>query len=256
LGAHPILCGVVGADINAGHIIGIMDKLKLPLEGIIVDKDRPTTIKHRIIGNNQQIVRVDDESTANITGKTLELILEFVKDNLKNTDAVIISDYGKGVISRRLITELEQLLEDKLIIVDPQVKNFKFYKGVTCITPNHYEASAFCGFKIINEKSLNYAGKMILEKLKCKSVLITQGKDGMTLFRGNKSVHIDTYQMKHVFDVSGAGDTVVAVFTTLLAAGKSMEYALDIANMAGGIVVGEPGTSIITIDKLMRKINE
>lgn len=254
LGAIPIACGVVGADINAGHVIGMLDKMGLSMDGVVVDKNRPTTVKSRVIGNNQQIVRIDEESLEPINANIIKILLAFVKNNLSEIDAIIISDYGKGVVSRGLICELRNMAKDMVITVDPKAGNFKFYKGITCITPNHYEAGEFCGFKIVNDRTLDRAGKQILEKLECESVLITQGKDGMTLFEANGNVVHLPARVKRVFDVSGAGDTVISVFTTALAAKTSMEEAADAANVAAGIVVADPGTSAITIDKLAEEL--
>jgi D-beta-D-heptose 7-phosphate kinase/D-beta-D-heptose 1-phosphate adenosyltransferase len=255
LGAIPIVCGVVGADPNAGHIISMLDQMELPIGGIIIDKDRPTTVKGRVIGNNQQIVRIDEESSKPINSNIMNMVLAFVESSLSEIDAIIISDYGKGIISRKLIYELRDMAKDKIITVDPKVGNFRFYKGVTCITPNHHEAGEFCGFKIVNKRTLDRAGKQIIEKLECESVLITQGKDGMTLFEASGNVVHLPARVKRVFDVSGAGDTVISVFTTALAAGTGMKEAAAIANVAAGIVVAEPGTSVIVIDKLAKELN-
>lgn len=254
LGATPTACGVVGADISAGHVIGILDKMGLSMDGVVVDKNRPTTVKSRVIGNNQQIVRIDEESLEPINANIMKMLLAFVKNNLSEINAIIISDYGKGVVSRKLIYELRNMDKDMIITVDPKAGNFRFYKGVTCITPNHHEAGEFCGFKIVNDRTLDRAGKQILNKLECESVLITQGKDGMTLFESNGNVVHLPARVKRVFDVSGAGDTVISVFTTALAAKTSMEEAADAANVAAGIVVAEPGTSAITIDKLAKEL--
>jgi len=254
LGATPIACGVVGADINAGRVISMIDKMGLSIGGIIVDKNRPTTIKNRVIGNNQQIVRIDEESSEPINSNIIKMILAFVEITLPEINAIIISDYGKGVISSKLIYELKNMAKDMIITVDPKAGNFRFYKEVTCITPNHHEAGEFCRFKIVNDRTLYRAGKQIIDELECESVLITQGKDGMTLFEANGSiVHLPSI-VEQVFDVSGAGDTVISVFTTALAAKTTMEEAANAANIAAGIVVAEPGTSAITIDRLAKEL--
>ena len=244
----------MGADPNAGHVISMIDQMGLPIGGIIVDKDRPTTVKGRVIGNNQQIVRIDEECSKPININIMKTLIAFIKSTLSEISAIIISDYGKGVISRKLICELRGMTKDKIITVDPKVSNFRFYKGVTCVTPNHHEAGEFCGFKIVNKRTLDHAGKQIIEKLECESVLITQGKDGMTLFEAAGNVIHLPARVKSVFDVSGAGDTVISVFTTALAAGISIEKAADIANVAAGIVVAEPGTSVIAVEKLAREL--
>ncbi len=172
--------------------------------------------------------------------------------------AIVVSDYAKGVICPQLMKGLRDLVADSRIVlgVDPKKNNFDLYKGIDVITPNHHEASAFSGIEIVDDETLVRAGKQILRHLKCRSVLITQGKDGMTLFeKKGTPVHIPTVARK-VFDVTGAGDTVISSFCLGLAAGMDLTSAAVISNFAAGIVVGEVGTSTVKAEELKRVIHE
>jgi len=225
-------------------------------DGILVDRDRPTTIKTRIVAHNQQVVRFDRESRKEIGARSVKHLLDFVQRVRDRIHAVVVSDYGKGVISRQMIRGLRNLLLDSDIIlaVDPKTENFEYYRGIDVITPNHHEAGAFCGFKVTDEKSLLRAGRQMIKELGCRSVLITQGKDGMTLFENSGEIsHIPTVAQK-VFDVTGAGDTVISTFCLGLATGMDLKSAAIVSNFAAGIVVGEVGTSTVRADELKRVI--
>ena len=251
LGIKPLICGVVGSDINAGHILSMLNEKDLFIDGIIIDGDRPTTIKTRVVGNNQQIVRIDYEKISTVNNRITKEMLNFVRINKKSIDMIIISDYGKGVVSRQLITELISMSGSIPILVDPYITNFKHYVGITGLTPNHHEAGAFCGFKLTDDARVIRAGNYIIDKLKCDYVLITRGAEGMTLCTKSDVHHIPTVA-KEIYDVSGAGDTVIAVLAYGLLRKMSLFEAAKLSNKAAGIVVGEVGTSSITIDKLTK----
>ncbi|MDY7038449.1 MAG: PfkB family carbohydrate kinase, partial [Thermodesulfobacteriota bacterium] len=174
----------------------------------------------------------------------------------EHVDAIIVADYGKGVISSGLMKGLRKLIKDSGIIlaVDPKSGNFKYYQGVDVITPNHHEAGAFCRMEIADTETLIQAGRHMLRELYCRSVLITQGKDGMTLFENSGEIsHIPTVARK-VFDVTGAGDTVISTFSLGLASGMDLKSAAIISNIAAGIVVGEVGTSTVKAEDLNEAI--
>jgi len=257
LGGHPILCGVVGEDRSGSEIIERIQNLGLAVEGIVPVNDRPTSVKSRVVARNQQVVRFDRESRKRIQPEGVHRILDFVKQVRSEVNVIIVADYGKGVISEVMMEGLRSLVWDSDVIigVDPKTGNFPSYKGVDTITPNHHEAGAYCGVEIHDEQSLLEAGRQMLETLEAGSVLITQGKDGMTLFeRGGETTHIPTVARK-VFDVTGAGDTVISTLCMGLAAGMDLKSAAVVANYAAGIVVGELGTSTVTVDELNRAIN-
>jgi D-beta-D-heptose 7-phosphate kinase/D-beta-D-heptose 1-phosphate adenosyltransferase len=257
LGAKPILCGVVGEDRTGQEILETIHTMNLPTDGILTESGRPTSIKTRIVAHNQQVVRFDRESKREISLESVQRLLHFIESRLKIVDAVLVSDYGKGVISASFMTGLRAVVRKSsaAIAVDPKTDNFEFYEGVDVITPNHQEAGVFCRFEITDEESLIRAGNHIVEALKCRSVLITQGKDGMTLFEKSGEIsHIPTVARK-VFDVTGAGDTVIGTFCLGLASGLDLKSSAILSNFAAGIVVGEVGTSVVRSEDLKKTIN-
>ena len=248
LGGEAILCGVVGDDSRGRQVLKMLKILGASTEGILQEPGRPTTIKTRVVAQHQQVVRVDRESRKEILPQSVGKLLGFVNKMRKDIHAVVVSDYAKGVISPQLMKGLREIVADSGIVlgVDPKKSNFEHYKGIDVITPNHHEASAFSGIEIVDEGSLEAAGHKILRDLKCRSVLITQGRDGMTLFEKKREpVHIPTVARK-VFDVTGAGDTVIATMALALAAGASLPEAAVLANAAAGVVVGKVGTAQAT----------
>ena len=261
LGAKPILCGVVGEDSIGQEILNKMDQMDCVNDGIIMEQGRPTSVKTRVVAHSQQIVRFDRETQKDIDTETIERLISFIAENLNNVEAIVVADYGKGVISARLMKGLRDLVKSEtdgsvIIAVDPKTGKFKYYKGVDVITPNHLEAGVFCRFKIVDEESLLQAGRKMLDELNCRSVLITQGKDGMTLFEnGGEITHIPTFAKK-VFDVTGAGDTVIGTFSLGLASGLDLKTAAVLSNFAAGIVVGEVGTSTVRAEDLRNVIGD
>jgi D-beta-D-heptose 7-phosphate kinase/D-beta-D-heptose 1-phosphate adenosyltransferase len=259
LGATPVLCGVVGKDAVGEEIVGTLRQMGLVTEGIIFEENRPTTVKTRVVAHSQQIVRFDRENARYIKPQSEKKLLQFIDDNLDGINAIVVSDYGKGVISSSLMKGLRRLVGSSssvVIAVDPKTENFEYYQGVDVITPNHHEAGAFCHLKIVNKETLIMAGKMMLNDLNCRSVLITQGSNGMTLFENGGNIsHIPTVAKK-VFDVTGAGDTVIATFSIGLASGLDLKSAALLSNFAAGIVVGEVGTTAVRSEELKNVIAE
>lgn len=261
LGARPVLCGVVGDDSTGQEILSALTHMGLKTDGVVSEKGRPTSIKTRIVAHNQQVVRFDRESRAPVRPESIQKLLDFISENLDTIDAIVISDYGKGVISGPLMMGMRELVGSgserrAIIAVDPKTGNFEYYQGVDVITPNHHEAGIYCGFQIVDKDTLMRAGRQMLSNLNCRSVLITQGKDGMTLFekRGG-TTHIPTVAKK-VFDVTGAGDTVIATIALGLAGGLDFKSAAILSNFAAGIVVGEVGTSAVKAEDLKKAIGE
>jgi D-beta-D-heptose 7-phosphate kinase/D-beta-D-heptose 1-phosphate adenosyltransferase len=198
------------------------------------------------------VVRVDREERELVTEASIESITHTVKEQLDSIDAIVVADYGKGVVTRSLMDGLRSLGQggQTILAVDPTIRNVALYKDVTLITPNNYEAQQMAGIQIEDDQSLRRAGAHLLEELGCQTVLITQGDKGMTLFEGNgETTQIPTVARK-VFDVSGAGDTVIATFTLALAAGLTPGQAAVLANLAAGIVVGEIGTATVAASRL------
>ncbi len=255
LGGRASVIGINGQDIAGEALLNILRKKGVDCEGIFTE-NRPTTVKTRVIAHNQQVVRFDREDRKYVDGKILKGILSYINSVLLQYDAVIISDYQKGMISAELIKDIVMKTKRKgmFIAVDPKVGHFDFYKGVSLITPNVMEASAGSDIDIRDDKTLLLAGKSLMKKLSCKAVLITRGEQGMSLFEKNKTTHIPTVARK-VYDVTGAGDTVISAFTLAYASGVKMEEAAVIANHAAGIVVGEVGTAVATAEQLLKSFD-
>jgi len=256
LKGNVYIAGVVGLDQRAEKLIELLSAEGVTTEGIITDPSRPTTLKTRIIAGHQQVVRVDREKVDYLTPSILKDIVSYAEKTISRVDAVIIEDYGKGVITPALLKPIIKCAQKnkKIIMVDPKEEHLLYYKGVTSLTPNNYEASAVTGIKIKGDKTLKAAGEKILKQLKSESVLITLGEKGMCLFEKNgKVTHIST-AAQEVFDVSGAGDTVISVFTLALTCGASLRDAARIANIAAGIVVGKVGVAVVNQKELINKI--
>ena len=258
------LIGIAGKDIFAKDLKARMKEKAFGIEGVFIDGSRPTTVKTRIIAQHQQIVRADREKTHEISNQLNKKILDYLDKILSRTSAVIISDYGKGVVNARLLQALiPRCLENNIFVaVDPKQTHFFNYKYVSTITPNHHEAGYAIGRKITDDESLEQAGWEILERLQAKSLLITQGAKGMALFEdgqagpSKRSLTVIPTMARKVFDVTGAGDTVISVMTMAVAAGASLKEAAFIANVAAGEVVAQVGTAQVSRDRLKELLLE
>ncbi|MFC1666774.1 D-glycero-beta-D-manno-heptose-7-phosphate kinase [Candidatus Omnitrophota bacterium] len=256
LGGKTYLAGVVGADGRGRILTEELRKKGMDIGGIVVDGERPTTLKTRVIAHHQQVVRIDKEKMDGLSVGVVTQLIDYVKLIIDDIDAIIIEDYGKGVITPGLLQEILRLARrhKKIVTVDPKEEHLHYYKGVTAITPNHHEASRVTGIKVKDDKSLIDIGKILLKKLKCDAVLMTLGENGMQLFENKGRItHIPTVA-QDVFDVSGAGDTVIGAFTLALAAGASMIDAAHISNFAAGIVVGKVGIAVVTQEEMLSRI--
>ncbi|MBI5554761.1 MAG: D-glycero-beta-D-manno-heptose-7-phosphate kinase [Elusimicrobia bacterium] len=257
LKGQVFLCGVTGNDPVGSQITELIGERGVDISGVFVAAGIPTIQKTRIIANIQQVVRIDREDRESKDKKIISQILKYLKDTVPQVDAIIISDYGKGMINVPLLKEAIKLAHryDKVITVDPKVEHFLKYKGVTCITPNHLEAAQGIHYPLPRDQvETEMLGEKIIRKLKCHSLLITQGEKGMTLFKqGKKPLHIPT-MAREVFDVTGAGDTVISTLTMALAAGADLKQAAYIANQAAGIVVAKVGTATCSPEELKENL--
>ena len=252
LGGKVLLAGIVGNDEMGRKVIHDLHKMGLETKGVIVEPERVTTVKTRIIAQHQQVVRYDREITRPIHPENIQQILSLLEGGINELDAVLVSDYGKGVICEPLMERVRSLTQraGKILAVDPKVKNFPLFREVTIITPNHYEAAEATGRWIMSEEDLMTVGRTLLQRLQVQSVLITRGEKGMTLFQHNGEViHIPT-MAKEIYDVTGAGDTVISVLTLAMAGGATAKEAAILSNIAAGIVVGEIGTATIKASEL------
>jgi len=252
LGGKVLVCGVVGRDEMGKKLVHELRLKGISSDGVIVEDGRPTSVKTRVIAHSQQVVRFDREKKEKVHLDTVKTIMDYVSEKINSFDSIIISDYAKGVISEELVEEVIALAKkkDKPIAVDPKVSHFDFYKYATIVTPNNDEASMASGIEIENEAGLLRAGEVLLNKLGSDAVLITRGEHGMSLFENNGEItHIPTVA-KEVYDVSGAGDTVIGTVALSMASGASLKEAAVISNFAAGIVVGKIGTATVTPKEL------
>ena len=256
LGGKADLCGVIGADESGRLLLKELGKSRSGRGGVIIDHDRPTTRKSRVIAHNQQIVRYDMEGRQELKGTLQKRLLRYVESRIRELSCIVVSDYAKGVVSAALMTELTRMaaLRKLPIIVDPKVEHFSYYKGVTVMTPNHLEATQAAGLHGDDDQTINQAGALIRQRLGCQSVLITRGEKGMSLYEGEgTSWHLPT-QARQVYDVTGAGDTVIGTLALALATGASMREAATLANHAAGIVVGMVGTATVSPKQLLEAV--
>lgn len=256
LGGQALLLGVIGRDYNGERLLEILKEGGYRTEGIIVDESRHTSIKTRVVAQHQQVVRFDRESRDELSNKTYKNITELLLSKLPKHDAVVVSDYGKGLINRGIISSILRFKKDNGIIisVDPKIRNFKFYKGVTVITPNQKEAEEACGFEINSPKTLIKAGTYLLKRYDTDAILITRGEHGMSLFQKDGTVkHIPTIA-KEVYDVTGAGDTVISALSLSLAVKAKWIDACILSNHAAGIVVGKLGTATASAKELIASV--
>lgn len=257
LGAIPIIVGVVGDDSTGRQLLQMVEEMDCPTDGIVIDPSRPTTVKTRVIAHSQHVVRVDQESKADIAPQIRVRLLEVIRSYIDEIEAIIIEDYNKGVVIPPLIREVTQLAksEDKIICVDPKFNNFFEFKGVTAFKPNRRETEEAMGIRLRDEISIRNAGLRLLRRLDCQCVLITLGEDGMALFEKDGQITEVPTKAQKVHDVSGAGDTVISTFTVALAAGANFKEAATLANYAAGVVCGEVGIVPIAREKLMAELD-
>jgi len=257
LGARACVIGVVGDDDAAAKVRAELRK-QSPMQTndlLITDPSRPSTIKTRIIAHSQMVVRADRERRTPVDGQTEDAIIAAARAALANADALVISDYDKGVVTPRVLSEVLPAAYQRMpVLIDPKIRNFSFYRPATLITPNHHEALRMTNTEEDSDAGLRVAGQKIREQLSCDAVLITRGDRGMILLEGkNDPVQVST-AAREVYDVTGAGDTVIATLGAALACGASMTDAALLANHAAGIVVGKVGTATATINEVLESI--
>lgn len=259
LGGQVDICGVIGHDDAGRQLQHLLHTAGVPTDGLIMEPGRSTTIKTRVIAHHQQVVRFDRETRDGISRETHQKIFERVAEKAdEGIDAIVISDYCKGVVTRDLVRDIVRLAKKRGIIVsvDPKVSHFGIYRGVTILTPNTKEASLGARIDIDDDESLLRAGKGLLKRLACDAVLITRSEQGMSLFeKSGRITHIPTVA-RDVFDVTGAGDTVISALTVSMAAGAKVSDAAMISNYAAGIVVGVVGTATVSTEQLKQRIAE
>jgi rfaE bifunctional protein kinase chain/domain len=252
----PLLSGVVGKDRNAKDLSSMLSKRKIPVSGLVVDSSRRTILKERILGETQQMIRVDYEDTHALESSVQKKIIESILKSISTADALIIEDYAKGLVQEKVISLSVKAANAKKIpiLVDPHLKTpLEWYSHATLLTPNKKEAEKLVNQKIDGLNSLITAGHQIMKVTRSKSLVITLGKDGMAIFKNSKSTPtlIPTFAQE-VFDVSGAGDTVISVLALVLAGGATLEEAAFVSNLAAGVEVSKRGTATVSQQEIVQ----
>ncbi len=258
LGGIPFTLGIVGRDFEGERLRQGFISSGASVTGLVQDPGRATTVKTRIIAHHQQVCRTDREDRSPLSSETLEKVIDNFKRLLPRVSAVVVSDYAKGLISPALLREVLPLAKKagKFVCVDPKMQNFTAYRPATIITPNTAEAERASGVTISSNRDLVRAGKKIMEKTGTRNLLVTRGEQGMALFEGTSHVTYIPTEAREVFDVTGAGDTVISTLALGLVSGLSVLEAAVVSNIAAGIVVGKLGTASATPDELISRLSE
>lgn len=254
LGGEARVIGVLGADAAGDCMKQLLEASGVALDGLVTGQDYASIKKTRVIARRQQVVRVDREDTLGLSPRDRKVVMERVHQLVPWAHGVVASDYGKGMLDGSILRDLTARRPGPRILVDPKDRNFNFYRDVDLITPNQAEAERMAGIKIRDQAGLMAAAHAIFEKLRCRHLLITRGEHGMALFQQqDQLVEIPT-QAREVFDVSGAGDTVIATMALSMLSGATPVEAAVLSNIAAGIVVGKLGTASTNIAELEREL--
>ncbi len=248
LGANVAVAGTVGDDSFGGQVHNLLIDQRVDDSGVFILSDRPTTRKTRVVAHSQQVVRADWESTAPLQTADRERVAAFVRAQAPHCDAIILSDYAKGLLCREIV---EAASGCPIVLADPKPQNAALLRGVTCVAPNVPEASAMTGEAIVDDAGLERAGERLIEMLDCRYAVITRGEHGMALFGRNGERLMIPSVARTVYDVSGAGDTVIAMLALALASGADIEHAMQLANFAAGVVVEKLGTATASPDEIV-----
>ncbi|HVO23406.1 MAG TPA: D-glycero-beta-D-manno-heptose-7-phosphate kinase [Candidatus Margulisiibacteriota bacterium] len=256
LGGQATACGVIGRDSSGQRVVHELQQIGAGTAGVVVSRGTVTVLKTRVIAHNQQVVRFDRESP-NHASSAVRHVERFLREHAGDFDAVIVSDYGKGVVTAGSFAVLSAARKRHRfrLIVDPKKPNFAHYRGLTLATPNVVEAAEAAGIEIRDEAGLLAAGSRLLERWDAEALLITRGEHGMTLFTHDGLVRHFPTAARQVFDVTGAGDTVVATCALALAAGAHLDEAALLANHAAGVVIGKLGTATLSAAELRKAVS-
>ena len=253
LGGSVVTCGVIGKD-QAGHRLRQeLNAIGASTMGILTHRTMTTTSKTRIIAHSQQVVRLDREQNESLNIRIRSQLRRLVQQQVQGCDVVVVSDYGKGVIDADLLALLAELREHQrfVYVIDPKRRNYTHYRGATLVKPNKEEAGQAAGLEIRSEPNLRQAGTHLLDLWQAEAVLVSRGEEGMSLFKRGESVQHFPTTAREIFDVTGAGDTVLATCALALGAGATLEEATILANHAAGIVVGKVGTATVTPSEMI-----
>ncbi len=257
LRGEPLLLGLIGADSTGQEFRTALLERGLNVDHLIVDNDRATTVKTRIIAHNQHVVRVDEENTQPISSSLLRQVVDRLRSLLPSCDVVILSDYAKGFLIPELLREVirDASQQNRRIVVDPKGGDYSRYDGAYVLTPNRMEALIAAGFPP-TQKDSSPAAARLLETLRVEAVLVTEGDEGMTLYDRSRNARHVPALARTVYDVTGAGDTVIATLSLALAAGASLWAAAQLANVAAGLAVEQIGTTAVSSHSLRQALED
>lgn len=258
LGAQVMLCGVIGKDESAAQIKHLLDLQEIDASALVVEKNRPTTCKTRIGSAGQQIARIDFEQRNDISEQTEKQVLKQLDRLIESVDAIIIEDYNKGLLTQEVISRTIKTAKQlgKIVTVDPKQKNFFLYNGVDVFKPNYGEMQTNLGVVFESEAEFSRQAKLLRNKLKCRYLVVTRGEMGLYVYSGSSKLHRIPTFAREVFDVSGAGDTVISALTLALCQGCDILTAAVIANHAAGVVCGKAGTANASIAEIRQSYHE
>ncbi|MCD6487480.1 MAG: D-glycero-beta-D-manno-heptose-7-phosphate kinase [Syntrophobacterales bacterium] len=254
MGGKVAVSGIVGSDNMGIWLVDKLEKMNIDTAGIIVEHGRPTIVKTRVVAHSQQVVRFDREDKRPVSRDSLQKIIEYVDSMKDSLGAVVISDYNKGVFSEELVNGIKGITSERgiLLCIDPKQSDFSLYRGSDLITPNHQEMERALGMELETTDDITKGGRTLIKRFDFGALLVTRGEEGMSLFENDGSVtHIPTVA-RNVFDVTGAGDTVIGVFALCAAAGATFKEASALANHAAGITVGKVGTAPVYQNELKK----
>jgi rfaE bifunctional protein kinase chain/domain len=253
IGAAVTLAGVTGADAAGARLRAELEQLGIATEALLEDESRVTTVKTRVTAGGQQIVRFDEETRLPLSARMVSQLLRTCERVLDEADAIVISDYAKGVAAEAFCRWVIEHAEKKgvPVVVDPKSADLSKYRGARIVTPNVKEAAAAAGEAIHSAADLTRVAEMLLKKIAPSALLVTRGAEGMSLFEvGRKELHLPV-MVNEVADVTGAGDTVVATLAVALGAGFELREAAAMANLAAGVAVGHHGTWAVRREELI-----
>lgn len=257
MGAQTFLTGIIGDDEDGRSIEENLREANISANYLIRSRERPTTVKTRIVANNQHIVRIDKEDTTEVSLEDAGKIWNSIEEIFSDTDIFVVSDYAKGTLTENLLLRLitKAADENKIVLIDPKGRDYKKYSGATILTPNLKEAADALQLEDLDDASIDAAGVELLKRFELRALLITRGEKGMTLFQKSEPpLYIDT-RARQVFDVTGAGDTVIASLALALGSGAGFYEAAKFANLCAGIIVQQFGTAKISKELVLNELD-
>ncbi|MBL0942389.1 MAG: D-glycero-beta-D-manno-heptose-7-phosphate kinase, partial [Alphaproteobacteria bacterium] len=257
LGISCGLASVIGSDEEGNRLRELLSELNLVSLSLISENNRPTTLKTRYVVGSQQLLRVDREVSFPLTPSSVKILLAAIEDQLVHYDVVVLSDYNKGLFAQGVERAILDIIlkHHKPVLIDPKGTDFSRYKGATILTPNHKELALAMGMPTGSNAEVVEAAKVLIEQYAIQAVLVTRGAQGMTLVDNRGTIEHIAAEVREVFDVSGAGDTVMAIFAAAYASGASFKHAAQLANIAAGLVVGKVGTATLRLEEIISAIH-